>query len=243
MALYIGNFVGYANLNKFHHIQRIFPTNHILKQSVLKITCFFPFAEHIRRNLEPLRENIEKKKRAQDYYYESSVGVSPLRRDDRKPVKQRLGRVNIPYAGTSTSFLPPKQRLRKVNSTLNNKINLRKIRHNPAQQRLYRIRAQNEDDMFDHSHKKIKIRRPTGFTSVEPQNLQVEVVNNNANIPMRYQNINHPRPRRFKQILNTAIQMEIKKLQLQFTGSNDPPTQIKPAFTLKCLNDRFSRLK
>lgn len=199
----------------------------------------------IQKNLEPLRENIEKKKRAQDAYYESSFGVSPLRRNNRPPVKQRLGKVNIPYAGTSTSFLPPKQRLRKVNTTLNNRINSRKIRNNPAQQRLYRIRSRNEDDVLNNSIKKIRIRRPMDFTGTEPQNLQVQVVNSNATLPVRYNNnsnMNHQRPRRFRQILNTAIQMEIKKLQLSFTGINVPPSEIKPAFTLKTLHDRFARL-
>lgn len=192
--------------------------------------------------MEPLRENIEKKKRAQDAYYDQNYGMSPMRRENRS-VKQRLGRTNIPYAGTSTSFLPPKQRLRKMSNTLNNKIHIKKSRHNPAQQRLYRIRSRSEDDVLNQYNKKIRIRRPAGITSGEVQNLQVEVRNNNANFPMRYNNVNHLRPKRFKQILNTAIQMEIKKLQLHFTGTNDPPTSVKPAFTLKCLNDRFARLK
>lgn len=209
---------------------------------------FFVVTDVIQKNLEPLRENIEKKKRAQDAYYENNTnnfGISPLRRDGRRSVKQRLGRSNVPYTGTNTSFLPPKQRLRKINNTLNNKINTRKTRINLAQQRLYRIRARQQDTMntMTQPGKKIRIRRPYPLNMGEPKNFQVEVVNNTANVPDRYYPMERPRQRRFRQILNAAIQMEIRKLQLQFTGSNVPPSEIKPAFTLKTLNDRFANLK
>lgn len=186
---------------------------------------------------------MEKKKRAQDFYYENhnfnDVHASPLRRDNRRPVKQRLGRTNVTYAGTSTAFLPPKQRLRKVVNTLNNKITQRKMKTNIAQQRLYRIRARNQETCMNNPSKKIKIRRHND----EPKNLQVEVVNNST-VQNRYHNTNNNinRNRRFRMRLNTQIQMEIKTLQLQFTGSNVPPSKIIPAVTLLSMNDRFARL-
>lgn len=208
---------------------------------------FILIAEVIRKNLETLRENVEKKKRAQDAYYENhseNFGMSPLTREaHKKPVKQRLGRTNIPYAGTSTSFLPPKQRLRKVNNTFNNIINSRKTRFNIAQQRISRIRATNQENFLNQSVKKIRLRRPVSIINGEPKNFQVQVVNNTAHLSSKYNSANSPRIRRFRQILNAGIQMEIKKLQLQFTGSNIQPSNIIPAFTLKTLNDRFARLK
>lgn len=175
----------------------------------------------------------------------NNFGISPMRRDNRQSVKQRLGRSNVPYTGTNTSLLPPKQRLRKVNNTLNNKINTRKTRINLAQQRLYKIRTKHQDTVngIVQPSKKIRIRRPYQLNTGEPKNFQVEVVNNTVNVPSRYYPIERPRQRRFRQILNTAIQMEIRKLQLQFTGSNVPPSEINPAFTLKSLNDRFANLK
>ncbi|KAG5877653.1 hypothetical protein JTB14_038329 [Gonioctena quinquepunctata] len=90
----------------------------------------------IQKNLEPLKQNIEKKKRAQEIYYENHsdlIGASPLTRDlGKKPVKQRLGR-KIPFSGTNTAAIPPKRRLRRLNGTINNQINRRKSR-NYAQQ-------------------------------------------------------------------------------------------------------------
>lgn len=211
------------------------------------LSNIFPcFSEVIQKNLEPLRENIEKKKRAQDAYYENhsdSVGMSPLTRDAyRRPVKQRLGRSNMyHYTGTSTSFLPPKMRLRKLNTTLNNKINIRKTRNNMANQRLYRIRAKNHEAVTHQTGTKIRLRRTVPVIGGEPKNFQVEVANTPAITPRH--NFRYQRFRKFRQILNVDIQIQIKKLQAQFTGTNVAPSRVTPAFTMKSLHDRFALLE
>lgn len=195
----------------------------------------FYFVDVIQKNLESLRENIEKKKRAQDAYYEvhsSHLYQSPLTRDrNRRPVKQRLGR-NVPYSGTNTSFLPPKQRLRKVH-TLNNSINQRKIR-NTAQQRLYNIMNRNQENHFNEAPRRMRLRKLVNERNIDGNSLQVKVFNNMAKSNDR-----------FRQKLDVTIQMEIKKIQLQSTRDKDSsvPTKITPAYTVKNLHDRFALLK
>lgn len=224
---------------KRHFFEKI-----LIYSTILPSSCYYSFiAEVIQKNLEPLRENVEKKKRAQDAYYEThedTMGMSPLTREAfKKPVKQRLGRRHIPYVGTSTSFLPPKKRLRKIGNTLNNTINIRKIRNDILHQRSYSVSGKYQEAAANRNRSitKLRLRRPKSLLSGEPKNFQVEIINNNVN--GRH---NISRPQRFRQILNNNIQLEIKKLQLQYTGDNVPPTKITPAFTLITISERFARL-
>ncbi|KAJ8947409.1 hypothetical protein NQ318_009615 [Aromia moschata] len=88
-----------------------------------------PPQDLIEQNLIPLKENIKKKKRAQEAYYENH--------------QARLGR-RVPFNGTNTSAIPPKFRLRRVGN-FSNQQNVKKFRIFSAQHRLNRIRAQQRE--------------------------------------------------------------------------------------------------
>ncbi|XP_018564636.1 uncharacterized protein LOC108906004 [Anoplophora glabripennis] len=193
----------------------------------------------IKKNLEPLKENIKKKKRAQQAYYQNhnQQGVSPLIRDYKKgPVHQRLGR-KLPYTlGTNTSAIPPKRRLRLPGVHPQH----RRTRIFTAQQRLNRIRANNREvQNMQNIPKRIKLRRTLPHSMNGPTNLTVEVKNNNA--------IGRPQfshgTRRFRQILNGQLQQEIKKIQMSYQGGQTiAPMRVTPSATVKPLNTRFASL-
>lgn len=187
-----------------------------------------------------MKENIKKKKRAQQAYYENHVesGVSPLIRDFKKrPVHQRLGR-KLPYIlGTNTSAIPPKRRLRLPGMQQN-----RKTRIFSAQQRLNLIRARNREIINGQNvtmPKRIRLRRTLPQHVTGPTNLMVEVKNHGAfNTNQHNQGF-----RRFKQILNTQLQQEIKKIQMSFQGGQPlAPIHITPSATQKPLSQRFASL-
>ncbi|VEN45378.1 unnamed protein product [Callosobruchus maculatus] len=200
----------------------------------------------ILRNLQPLQENVQKKKKAQEAYYRrNESGVSPLMRDSvRRPVKARLGL--MPF-GTNTSALPPKMRLRRFNgarmnssgTTGNNAIRMRKLRVNIAQERLNRIRSRNSTLLASSTPKKIRLRRLMSTPSVlpGPQNLKVEVVNNTS--MLRGPPFKH---RRFKQILNQHIQMEIMALQNNTETEQYWIEKVTPVATQFKMHDRFAQL-
>lgn len=187
-----------------------------------------------------MKENIKKKKRAQQAYYQNHEdGVSPLIRDfKRRPVHQRLGR-KLPYTlGTNTSAIPPKRRLRLPGTQPQN----RRTRIFSAQQRLNHIRAKNRqvENTPQNVPKRIKLRRALPQRINGPTNLTVEVKNNSA-VSGRHQFSQGYR--RFKQILNVQLQQEIKKIQLAFQGGQTvAPIRITPSATEKPLNKRFADL-
>nr|XP_023016336.1 uncharacterized protein LOC111505713 [Leptinotarsa decemlineata] len=200
----------------------------------------------ISKNLEPLKQNVEKKKRAQEIYYENhaeELGASPLLRDlGKKPVKQRLGR-RVPFPGTNTSAIPPKQRLKRLNNTQNNQINKRKSRSNIAQQRLNLIRARSNQDALlrQNGVKKFRLRRlvPTALTST-PKNFKVQVSNNIVSVEKQRFMTN---VKRFKLCLDPEIQLQIKQLQVMYQGDSVKfPIQVQPTTTLLTMNQRFAML-
>lgn len=93
-------------------------------------------SERIQKNLEPMYQNIEKKKYAQDCYYSNHCpNISPLKRASKGPVHERLGinrkrrrMYDMPY-GTNTSLLGPKRRTLKTTANTYT-----------AQNRLHRIK-------------------------------------------------------------------------------------------------------
>lgn len=188
-----------------------------------------------------MKENIKKKKRAQQAYYENQnvSGVSPLIRDFKKrPVHQRLGR-KLPFTlGTNTSAILPKRRLRLPIMQQN-----RRTKIFSAQQRLNLIRAKNREVTGTQNFtlpKRIKLRRTLPQRTSGPTNLTVEVKNNNAFVS---RNQLGQGVRRFRQILNAQLQQEIKKIQMTFQGGQPlAPIHITPSATDKALSQRFANL-
>lgn len=182
-------------------------------------------------NLQPLKVNLEKKKKAQDLYYENNCSNSPMRRDlNKRPVKHRLGL--IPY-GTNTSSILPKIRLRR--QTMNNRINNRKFVHNRrvnlAQQRLNYIRSKHRQTLSIPN--KMKLHRV--IHNGVPRNFQVQVQNTSS---PHYQKI-----KRFKQILNDSLQTEIRQIQSSYKREETMiPTMVSPAITGISMHKRFGLL-
>lgn len=168
--------------------------------------------------------NQEKKKKAQDAFYNNNMYLSPMVRDlNKKPVKHRLG-LHLPN-GTHTSSILPKMRLRR--QTLNNTILKRKNRLyrdiNPAQHRLNLIR--NRQRQILSRPNKLRLHRNV------PQNFQIQVPNNNIT----------PRPIRFRQILNESHQNHIRLIQAAFTRQETLiPTKVIPVSTAITTHKRFT---
>ncbi|CAG9853910.1 unnamed protein product [Phyllotreta striolata] len=202
-----------------------------------QINTLLPQEDLIQKNLQPLIEHTEKKKRAQEAYYDKNVlNKSPLLRNLKAPVRNRLGR-RIPFNGTNTSAIPPKKRLFKVNNgmngTLRNTITRGKVtRKNLAQIRINRIRERQQEELRLNpmrltTPKKIKLKRWTGS-----QMLRVEVPN-----------VNYSNAPRHRQILNSELQEQIRELQ-----SVHIPEQIlfddsyTPFSTKITTHERFAKL-
>ncbi|XP_056646366.1 uncharacterized protein LOC130451398 [Diorhabda sublineata] len=193
----------------------------------------------IQKNLEPLKQNIQKKIRAQEAYYQNcnNVSVSPMTHDIKPPVQQRLGR-KVPFTGTNTSMVPPKKRLYK--NTLNSSILKKKhLKRNHAQIRLNKIREkQRYESMMANNltgPRKIKIhgRIPNAIIP----NFKVQI-RNNGNIT----NNGIIGYKRHKISLDSEIQIAIKQLETLYTGEKIVILKVKPKATTISLNDRFTNL-
>lgn len=198
-----------------------------------------PQEDVIQKNLEPLKQNIQKKIRAQEAYYQNSnnVSVSPMLRNDKQPVQQRLGR-RVPFNGTNTSMLPPKKRLYK--NTLNSSISKKKnIKRNYAQMRLNKIRERQRHQTLMENNltgtRKIKIhgRIPNAIVP----NFKVQIRNNGNFINTGLHGF-----KRHKISLDSDIQIAIKQLETMYTGEKIVILKIQPKATTISMNDRFSSL-
>uniref|UniRef100_A0A6P7GR00 Uncharacterized protein LOC114345379 n=1 Tax=Diabrotica virgifera virgifera TaxID=50390 RepID=A0A6P7GR00_DIAVI len=178
----------------------------------------------VKKNLEPIKEHSERIKRAQERYYKKSgtSGVSPLIRLQKRPVKQRIGK--LPSSGIDTST-PNK------NVTLRNTILRRRVPRNLAQLRLNRIREQQRLQL-----------QATGSTGNRPvirlkrkvPNFKIQVKNNravNSNI------------KRFKLQLNEEIQQGIQALKEYYSGEKIIASHVIPEMTGILIDSRFSNLR
>lgn len=197
----------------------------------------------IQKNLQPLLEHTEKKKRAQEAYYEKTeneMGISPMIRNSKAPVRQRLGR-KIAFNGTNTAAIPPKKRLYKVNPTLNNSIRKQRVvKRNLAQMRLNKIRERHRLQL---SQSNLNNSAPKRLRKLGPVSnmLRVEVRNNNAHI-VNNQLVNQV-PGRHRQVLDSTLQAEIRELQsLHQSVEMFFNVRFKPVTTAIPIGDRFSHL-
>lgn len=198
------------------------------------MTCFY-FLELIKENLEILKVHAELKKNAQDTYYRKQSHTSPLIRESKRvSVKQRLG--YLPN-GTSTSAVPPRLRLRKINRpTANNFILSRRIQRSSAQTRIDRIRKANLVELNQQKQpKKLKLRRIVQTPTHKVTNFQIEVRNNTV--------FRQPKiaTKRFRMILDPKVQADILTIQENFQGSPFVPTLVTPAATKMSTNERFAK--
>ncbi|CAH0556497.1 unnamed protein product [Brassicogethes aeneus] len=156
--------------------------------------------EVIKKNLEPLLQNIEKKKYAQEVYYkENPKGVSPLIRKEKGSVRQRLGQTLKYKRLTNTANISPKS-LYKIQRCENYPMNKKRF---SAQDRLNRIRQSQLYFLNNNNEKKtntITLRRTNQFKNTPRNVLQRGV----------------PYQRKFKLRLNQQLMTAILNIQSQY---------------------------
>lgn len=191
--------------------------------------------EKIRENLAPLRENLKKKMRAQEAYYNSNkVNRSPLL-FDRRPVRDRLGKVK--FLGTDTSGILPRPRniLRGGNFK-----NYRKQGRYSAQMRLNRLRARLNASA-QNKNKPFRLRRNLNFLDDSlPTNLTVQVDNTQYGKHNSFKLENGSRDMRFRPVLNEKTQQQIAIIQKKRYYQDILPMRFTPVATGIFLHERFT---
>ncbi|XP_072386141.1 uncharacterized protein [Diabrotica undecimpunctata] len=185
----------------------------------------------VKKNLQSIKERSIRKKRAQEIYYKKNgtSGVSPLLRDGQKrPIKQRIGRLPDTDIDTST----PKIHLKK-NVTLNNTIRKRRIPNNYAQMRLNRIREKQRlqskiqnDSRMNGQKSVIRLKRRIPNIKINVKNDRVL----NSNI------------KRFKLELNKELQQKFQDLKKTYCGEKIMTVHFIPETTGIQIDTRFSNL-
>jgi len=193
----------------------------------------------IQQNLKPLVQN-NRKKLAQKYYYQNNPEHhSPLMKDEKPPVHERLGvkhRFSQMPLGTSTTLILPKRRLLRRNDNFREWRQQRLHRFYSAQSRIERIRSQQRPNSI------IKLRRINNNPTVS--NLTVQVKNPSYKFgPNGLGNFNSYR---FKMFLNPKIRAQILDIQKdQISCSRDrlfPVLNITPVTTSITISERFGML-
>ncbi|CAH1236613.1 unnamed protein product [Diabrotica balteata] len=185
----------------------------------------------VKKNLQSIKVHSIKKKRAQEIYYKKNAtsGVSPMLRDGQKrPIKQRIGKLPCTDVDTST----PKIHFNK-NFTLRNTIRKRRIPNNYAQMRLNRIREKQrlqstiQHDLTVNGQKSvIRLKRRIPNFKIKIKNDRVL----NSNI------------KRFKLELNEEIQQQLQDLKKSYRGEKITTVHIIPETTGIQIDTRFSNL-
>jgi len=184
----------------------------------------------IEQNLKSLEVHTEKKRKAQEYFYNRN-GAMVAR--DRRPVHERLGR--RPYRfqmplGTHTAMVLPKRR--GLRNRLTGNLSFRNQRR-PMFQRNY------------HNNQPFKLRRTLPFQG--PPDLRVEVQNSQYRPSHHHSNnsLYAPRPKRFFIHLKAETQNEIAKIQMEAKKFGKPIVPIEQVHTVhktsQTLHQRFSQ--
>lgn len=189
----------------------------------------------IQANLAPLRENLKKKMRAQEAYYNSNkVNRSPLL-FNRRPVRDRLGKVR--FLGTDTSGILPRPR-HFLHGGGNFKNNFKQGKFS-AQMRLNRLRARLNAST-QNKNRPFRLRRNTSFFDDGPTNLTVQVDNTQHSSSGSFKIENGFPDMRFRPVLNAKVQEQIATIQENRYYQEIFPMRFTSASTQVSMHDRFT---
>ncbi|XP_017773177.1 PREDICTED: uncharacterized protein LOC108560230 [Nicrophorus vespilloides] len=202
----------------------------------------------IQQNLEHLEQHTLKKKFAQQKYYESKAGISPLKKKyAQQPVHDRLG------SNSPTSQVPVSNNVRKTQklkqrvAAPNNGIITRRYRQFTnsnliklkAQNRLNVIKQNGNIELNGNPRGKVilKRNRVLNKSNVKPLNLTIQLKNTEEN-GTKY------RRHSMKASLNPKLQKEIQIVQSQCTENCVVPNMTialrDVGYTKMSLHERFS---